>query len=249
VATITPLSPVPKGKNMTITDRARSVPARVLRRLRSLYRSLLCILLGKLIKDYPDAVNVWQPNHQTIDFIKRTSCSCIAEIGIYQGHTSQEFAKYLGGRGALHLFDFEERVHAVKDSLNQMGYHNVVAHGSSHKLLDSYNWQLMRVLQAHAEPIYDYVLLDGAHTWAIDALTFSLIDRLLKKGGYVDFDDYHWSLESSPSINPTTFPLTGYLYTPEQVKEQQVKLIVDLLVKRDSRYSEIIESKIFQKLA
>ena len=210
---------------------------------------MLCTLLGELIKDYPDAVNVWQPNQQTIDFIKRASCSYIAEIGIYKGHTSQEFAKYLGGRGELHLFDFEERVQEVKSRLNQMGYHNVVAHGSSHKLLDSYSWQLMRVLQAHTEPLYDYVFLDGAHTWAIDALAFALIDRLLKIGGYVDFDDYHWSLESSPSVNPTAFPFTACLYTPEQIKEQQVKLIVDLLVKRDPRYAEIVKSKIFKKIA
>jgi hypothetical protein len=41
---------------------------------------------------------------------------------------------------------------------------------------------------------HDYVFLDGAHTFAIDALTFFLTDRLLKIGGHFDFDDYSWKL-------------------------------------------------------
>lgn len=90
----------------------------------------------------------------------------------------------------------------VKQKLNEAGFFNVIAHGNSRKTMDSYNWSLMKLLQVRREPFFDYVFIDGAHVWAIDALTFFLVDRLLKPGGYIDFDDYDWTIRNSPSVNP-----------------------------------------------
>lgn len=185
----------------------------------------------------------------TVDFIRTTNCRMVAEVGICEGYTSEPLAKYLNGEGELHLFDYEERVHYVLSKLNAAGYHNIVGHGNSHKLMDSYNWSLMRVLQQHTEPIYDYVFLDGAHTWNIDALAFMLIDRLLKAGGYIHFDDYHWSQSRSRTMNPKIFPPVAAMFTESQIRESHVRLIVDLLVKRDPRYAEVIKNKIYQKVA
>lgn len=111
-------------------------------------------------REFPAYCCVSEANQETIDFVAGTQSRVIAEIGVYQGHTSELFARYLGGRGELHLFDFEERVREVAAKLEAAGYRNVVSHANSHKTMDSYNWSLMRVLQAHPEPIYDYVLLD-----------------------------------------------------------------------------------------
>jgi len=112
--------------------------------------------------------------------------------------------------------------------LNDRGYKNIVIHGNSHKTLDSYNWSLMKMLQKHSKPVFDYVFVDGAHTWNVDALTFFIVDKLLEIGGHIDFDDHGWSLEYSPSLNPRMFPLTNKLYTLDQIKEKHVQLIVDL---------------------
>ena len=198
--------------------------------------------------DYPSHCNVSNANQQTIDFIRTTKCRVIAELGIYKGFTSEKLAEYLGGEGELHLFDFEERVAEVTAKLKAKGYHNIVGHSNSHKIMDSYNWSLMQVLKAHPTPLYDYVFLDGAHTWNVDALAFTLIDRLLKVGGFMDFDDYDWSLERSPTLNPKVFPRTRKLYTDEQIRQQHVRLILDVLVKRDPRYKEVVENKIYQKI-
>ena len=156
--------------------------------------------------------------------------------------------KFLNGEGELHLFDYEDRVTDVATTLKAAGFHNIRMFGSSYKLLDSYSWSLAKVLEQNAEPIYDYVFLDGAHTWAVDALTTFLVDRLLKAGGYLDFDDYDWTLSESPSLNPQVFPLTGKLYTGEQIAAKQVKMIVDLIMRRDSRYREVVPNKVFQKM-
>ena len=199
-------------------------------------------------REYPAYCCASEANRETIDFVAGTQSRVIAEIGVYQGHTSELFARYLGGRGELHLFDFEGRLREVAAKLEAAGYRNIVSHANSHKTMDSYNWSLMRVLQAHPEPIYDYVLLDGAHTWQLDALAFLLVDRLLKIGGYIDFDDYGWTLAKSPSMNPGVFPATRRLYTTEQIEEAHVRLVVELLVRRDKRYIEVVENKIYQKV-
>jgi len=221
-----------------------------LRRKLNWYHKRLRGLLNRLSgRVYPKSLFVPEANQETLTFVRSTRAKTIAEIGVYEGKTSEGFADFLAGEGELHLFDFAERVSQVKQMLNQRGYTNVVAHGNSHKTLDSYNWGLMRMLQEHRGPVFDYVFLDGAHTWNVDALTFFLADRLLRVGGHIDFDDYSWSLESSPSLNPVVFPLTAQLYTLEQIEEQHVKLIVDLLVKRSPRYVEVVENKIYKKIA
>ena len=190
-----------------------------------------------------------EPNGRTVEFFKASGCRRFAEIGVYKGDTARQIAEHLAGEGEIHLFDFEDNVRAVAATLTAAGHVNVVAHGNSRKLLDSYNWSLMRLLRDRCEPMFDYVFLDGAHTWALDALAFLLVDRLLVNGGYVDFDDYWWTTASSPTMNPEAFGATSRLYTEEQIEERQVALVVDLLVRQDTRYCEVVDNKIFRKCA
>lgn len=73
---------------------------------------------------------------------------------------------------------------------------------------------LGKMLEASSEPVYDYVFIHRAHTWAVDALTSFLVDQLLKRGGCIDFDDYEWTLGNSPSLKPSSFPSTRKSSTP-----------------------------------
>lgn len=198
-------------------------------------------------RSYPSRLGVRGPNQATLDFIATTDCRTIAEIGIYNGYTSEGFARFLNGRGELHLYDYEFKVAAVVKKLNEAGFKNVRGIPNSSKSLDSYNWSLMKVLGESQAAIYDYVFIDGAHTWNLDALAFLLADRLLKVGGYVDFDDHSWSLRKSPYLNPLAYPDTARQYTEEQIDAEHVRLILDLLVRRDSRYEEVVDNKIFRK--
>ena len=189
------------------------------------------------------------PNAQTVAFFRDSGCRVYGELGVYLGGTAQEIAACLDGAGEIHLFDFEDRVTPVAEQLRELGHANVVAHPNTRRVLDSYNWSLMQLLRDGRAGSFDYVFIDGAHTWALDALAFLLVDRLLAPGGYVDFDDYTWSLAQSPSMNPQAFPPTRRLYTHEQIEARQVALVVDVLVRPDTRYEEIVENKIFRKRA
>ena len=197
---------------------------------------------------YPTGrLNVLGANERTVEFFSQTTASSYAEIGVYRGETALEIANQLDGRGHLHLFDYEDRLCEVERLLHAAGHENVTLHPNSRRLLDSYNWSLMQLLAKHRGPIFDYVFLDGAHTWAHDALAFLLIDRLLLPGGYIDFDDYTWTLRRSPSMNPDVFPEVEQLYSDDQIDTAQVALVVDLLVRLDPAYEEVVENKIFRK--
>ena len=190
------------------------------------------------------------PNERTVELVSASGARAYAEIGVYKGFTAQRVAELFDGDGELHLFDYEDRVAPVVQRLRAAGHDNVVAHPNSRRLLDSYNWALMEVLTASdGAPVFDYIFIDGAHTWVHDALAFFLADRLLKPGGVLDFDDYTWTIRDSPSMNPAAFPDVEALYTDAQIDARQVALVVDLLVRRDGRYEEIAENKAFRKRA
>ncbi len=171
-----------------------------------------------------------------------------AEFGVWQGATTGQLARFLDNKGELHLFDYDDTVAELKEKLEQAEFTNVTAWGSSYRYLDSYNWNLRLILENHPHLRFDYIFLDGAHTWAVDALTFLLSDLLLRVGGYFHFDDYGWRLRGS-SLDPERVPATAALYTDAQIDDFQVRAIVDLLVRRSGRYREVVRNCLFQKIA
>ena len=98
----------------------------------------------------------------------------------------------------------------------------------------SYTWYLHRMLRKqHRDgrigPMFDFVFLDGAHTWDADGFAFLLVDRLLRPGGWVLLDDMDWTLDKE------RFPDVP----PAQRELAQVQEIWDLLVLTDSSYDEL----------
>ncbi len=200
---------------------------------------------------YPETLMVGpHGSPKTYEFVKSAFAEKqyihYAEFGIYQGGTAENICR-LFPNATVHLFDYKTNIEEVNKKFAVYGS-RVYSYGNTQKYCDSYNWSLIKLIQEqNGVPLFDYCFLDGAHTVAIDALTFFLCDRLLKVGGYMDFDDYGWRLRGS-SLDPTKIPEIGNQYTDEQIDTYQVKLIVDELVKRDSRYKEIATNKIFQKV-
>jgi hypothetical protein len=170
-----------------------------------------------------------------------------AEFGIWKADTARNVCQTFP-HATLCLFDFHHNVEAAKDKLG--AFPNTIHYfGNSEKYNDSYNWSLGKMLaKRKGKPVFDYCFLDGAHTFTVDALNFYLCDRLLKVGGYMDFDDYHWTLKGS-SLDPAKVPAIGQQYTDEQVAAQQVRLIVDACVRTDPRYVEVVPNKVFRKIA
>ena len=115
-----------------------------------------------------------------------------AEFGIYEASTAFSILDACP-QARVSLFDFDHTIEKARQRLAAFG-DRVKYYGNTQRHLDSYNWPLALLIRDNPGPIFDYVFLDGAHTYAVDALTFFLCDRLLKVGGYADFDDYGWRL-------------------------------------------------------
>ncbi|MEA5446508.1 class I SAM-dependent methyltransferase [Gammaproteobacteria bacterium AB-CW1] len=204
------------------------------------------ILAGEFGEKFNSTTIKFIEQHSGLMDVPDKSVLRFAEIGIWKGGTSYQLARLLNDKGELYLFDYQEKVDFVSQRLAESGFRKVRGFGSSQRYLDSYNWALGQLLENHPYPIFDYVYLDGAHTWAVDALTFFLADKLLKPGGFFDFDDYGWRLRGS-SLDPEKVPETSEMYTDEQIDAKQVKLIVERLVRPSGRYTEVVKNKIFRK--
>jgi predicted O-methyltransferase YrrM len=102
----------------------------------------------------------------------------------------------------------------------------------------SYNWDLMKILRRQTVddrtvPCFDFCFLDGAHTWEADGFAFLLVDRLLREDRWILFDDVAWTLAGSPTLRASE-RVRGL---PEEERSaQQVRLILELLVRPSSTY-------------
>lgn len=204
------------------------------------------------MKWYPTKLRVKsRPNVPTLDFLQRIYRSDdrfhYAEFGIYQADTALAVCEHFPN-AVLSLFDFHATVASARRKLEGQG-NEIRFYGNSQRFNDSYNWALIKMLQGDPMArVFDYCFLDGAHTVAIDALTFFLCDRMLRVGGHIDFDDYNWRLRNS-SLDPSKVPVIARQYTAEQIDAFQVKMIVDVLVKPDARYEECVPDRVYRKIA
>ena len=192
-----------------------------------------------------------------------------AEIGIDVGKTLLQRGDILPSGTSLHIFDISSKVSLVTDKIsnkfndkfNVIGYgvgdsdqnapdvDFATGDGEIHPL-QNYNWDLVRLI-AENNVQFDYCYLDGSHDLTIDGLAFFLLDRLLKPGGYIEFDDYNWTFGKSPSCSPYP-PVNNTLfkerYTNQQINTPHVKLIVDFLVKSHDNYTEVTTNRIYKKI-
>jgi hypothetical protein len=93
----------------------------------------------------------------------------------------------------------------------------------------------MRLIEEQESPNFDFCYFDGGHSWDVTGYAFFLVDRLLKPGGWVIFDDLDWTYERM--IKPGE-PIPAFLSRlPEEERSTaQVGKVWDLLVCRSLGY-------------
>lgn len=195
----------------------------------------------------PGFESISKPNKLVVEtvakLVAQNASVRVAEVGIGIGATTLEVAKLLDNRGEIHLFDFEGRCTQLARDLAGLGYRNVVSHENSRRHWDSYNWSMIKLIESGAEK-FNFVYLDGSHLFERDACAFFLIDRLLKVGGYLLFDDYSWTLKKSKWL-----PERDRFAPPDMIERPNIKMICDLLVDTDPRYRNIAPRELWQKIA
>jgi predicted O-methyltransferase YrrM len=173
------------------------------------------------------------------------------EIGVYAGDTAIAVARLLEPGATMQLFDFDAQLKVTEIRMKSdepLAEKDIEVRLTPNTNLtyDSYNWSLSHCLMEQLS--YDFVYLDGAHTWHHDGMAFLLIDKMLRPGGIIVFDDTEWTISQSKTMNPAVYPEVTAQYTEDQISALQVKMILELLVKPDPRYEEIIPNVAFRKV-
>ncbi|MEA2454573.1 MAG: hypothetical protein QOI45_835 [Thermoleophilaceae bacterium] len=138
------------------------------------------------------------------DFIRSEGPSECLELGFAHGVSTVYLAAALEANGAGHLTSVDlmvarEREPSAEQLLEraELGPRVTLVFEPT-----SYNWYLHRRIREQTrevgvcDPCLDFCFFDGAHRWVDDGLAFFLVDKLLKPGGWLLFDDLAWTIDA-----------------------------------------------------
>jgi predicted O-methyltransferase YrrM len=164
------------------------------------------------------------------------------ELGTYQG----KGAAFMGaivdalGSGWVTTIDRQsilaERSPNVHEVLKLAGVSNVTVHLEERSL----TWRLMQMLDGPSPPQFDFCYFDGGHNWDVTGFAFLLVDRLLKPGAWVAFDDLDWTYERKIKAS-AYIPYWLAEIPPEERSVPQVRKVWELLVQRHPGYTDFKE--------
>ena len=168
------------------------------------------------------------------------------ELGFFHGVSSAYIAETLRMMGTGHLTTIDltwvkNKQPNIDDVLAQLGLSEFVSVFYEPR---SYTWRMMKMLEEDRNESFDFCYIDGGHLWDVSGFGFFLVEKLLKPGGWVLFDDLDWSAKRDhDSFVAKNQPLPPWLaaMTPEEIETRQVRKIWELLVKQHPRFSHFFE--------
>lgn len=166
----------------------------------------------------------------------------VLELGIAHGVGSCYMAAALDEKGGGSIVTIDNKsalerkpnVHELTEKCGLTKYVTPVFANSS------YNWELMKLIDRQTkngvcEPLFDFCYLDGAHNFEIDCCAFFLVDRLMKPGGIILFDDLNWTYGKSPSLKDTEWVKK---MDDDEKHTPHIKKLVDLIVSNHPHYHQ-----------
>jgi predicted O-methyltransferase YrrM len=166
----------------------------------------------------------------------------ILELGFFHGVSTCYMAHALAeiGGGRITTIDLEsarDLVPGIETLLEKVGQRDRV---DVHYEPTSYTWRLMKMLEEDPSPRFDLCYLDGAHNWFVDGFAFFLVDRLLKPGGWIVFDDLDWTYAKSPALRDTDMVRN---MPADERETPQVRKVYELLAKPHPDYHHFREER------
>ena len=92
----------------------------------------------------------------------------------------------------------------------------------------------------HCSEVYDLCIIDGPKNWTIDGAAFFLVDKLLKKNGWIIFDDYNWSYAKAARVTDSTDGISHRRLSKSELKTPHIREVFELLVRQHPNYSNLI---------
>ncbi len=87
--------------------------------------------------------------------------------------------------------------------------------------------------------VYDLCVIDGPKNWTIDGAAFFLVDKLLKKDGWIIFDDYYWTYAAADRRRGMTDGITHRELSQGERETPQIREVFELLVRQHPNYSNL----------
>jgi predicted O-methyltransferase YrrM len=182
------------------------------------------------------------------DLILREKLTNILELGIAHGTATCYMAAALDelGEGSITSVDLigvkDLFKPSAEDQLEKAGlgkYAKVV------RMQTGYTWFLHdEIVRNTRDGVctekYDLCIIDGPKNWTIDGAAFFFVDKLLKKNGWIIFDDYNWTYGEANNRRDTTDGITHRNLSVEEQEIPQIREVFELLVKQHPHYGKLI---------
>ena len=179
------------------------------------------------------------------DLILKEKLGRILELGIAHGTATCYMAAALDERGkgqitAVDLIAAKDWFRpTAEEQLEKTGLGSFV---SIYRMQTGYTWFLhdeirRRTVDNRCEEIYDFCIIDGPKNWTIDGAAFFFVDKLLKPGGWIYFDDYSWTYAESDTKRDVTDGITHRELSQEEKVTPHIKEVFELLVKQHPNYT------------
>lgn len=174
------------------------------------------------------------------DFIVENKCQNILELGFENGTSTCYMAAALDeiGSGKILTIDREETIGIEPDIYTLLKRTKLEKFVEPIYAHTTYVWELMKIIEKQTKknlckPIFDFCFIDGAHTWEVDGFAFFLVEKLLKSGSWILFDDLNWKFSESHTLKDSEF----VKMMPEKEKQSaQIERVFSLLVSQHPKF-------------
>lgn len=120
----------------------------------------------------------------------------LLELGFFHGVSSMYTCAILREMGGnRHLTTVDKEVARgfspnILDLSKDLGFEDIL---EVHFEPRTYLWRLKQFIEEGRR--FDFCYLDGGHNWGDTGFAFFLLEKLLKPGGLILFDDFNWTAE------------------------------------------------------
>jgi predicted O-methyltransferase YrrM len=181
------------------------------------------------------------------DLILKEKLTNILELGIAHGTATCYMAAALQelGKGKVTAVDLLEVVDdyrpSAEEQLEDTGLSDFV---DIVRMQTGYTWFLHDAIAKNTKndicgEVYDLCVIDGPKNWTIDGAAFFFVDKLLKKNGWIIFDDYDWTYAAASRRRDSTDGITHRTMSKDELETPHIREVFDLLVKQHPNYGNL----------
>lgn len=167
------------------------------------------------------------------------------ELGFAHGVATCYIAAALSELGAGHLTCVDlESSEGLEPNLETLLERNGLSEWVTiRREPNSYTWYLKKLIENHSKdggcvPYLDFCFIDGPKNWTVDGMAFFCVDKLLRRDGYILFDDYQWRYDdySKDALDGITIRDLSR----DQRESANIELVFKLLVMQHPAYSNFV---------